>query len=70
MNSQKRIVTVAFKKNFLTKIEDMHTEFKKILYSRVLNLYKKKNIECIKQQHNPRYHCIRQKRKPAKFHGC
>lgn len=31
MNSQKRIVTVAFKKNFLTKIEDMHTEFKKDL---------------------------------------
>lgn len=27
MNSQKRIVTVALKKIFLTKIEDMHTEF-------------------------------------------
>lgn len=27
MNSQKKIVTVAFKKIFLTKIEDMHTEF-------------------------------------------
>lgn len=41
----------------------------KIMYSRVVNLYKKK-FECIKQLHNPRYHCIRQKRKPAKFHWC
>lgn len=47
MNSQKRIVTVAFKKIFLTKIEDMHTEFKKILYSRVLNLYKKKILSAL-----------------------
>lgn len=43
MNSQETIVTVSFKKNFLSTIEDQHTEFIKILSSRVLNLYKKKN---------------------------
>lgn len=47
MNSQKRIVTVAFKKIFLTKIEDMHTEF--ILRSCIQEwwIYIRKNLSAL-----------------------